>query len=105
MPMTGATSQAEISFHAACGICTPGHPSAEALLVAIGGPHLQRLAIPVRDVDSPELEHRLYDSLHLRGSDARSQDNALTPRLVRFERTLDRESERTATGCSRSCDA
>lgn len=75
-----------------------GHLSAEALLVAIGGPRLQRLAIAVRDVDSPELEHRLYDSLPLRGSDAHSQDNALTPRLVSFERALERESERTATG-------
>lgn len=74
-----------------------GKLSAEALLVAIGGPRLRRLGIPVPDVDAPE--HRLYDLLAERDSDAaHSQYNALIRRLVSFERALECESERTATG-------
>jgi len=74
-----------------------GKPSAEALLVAIGGPRLRRLGIPVPDIDEPE--HRLYDLLAQHDSDAaHSQYNALIRRLVSFERALECESERTATG-------
>ncbi len=74
-----------------------GKLSAEGLLVAIGGPRLRRLGIPVPDVEAPE--HRLYDLLAQRDSDAaHSQYNALIRRLVSFERALECESERTATG-------
>ncbi len=80
-----------------CGLedLRAGRLSALGLLVAVGGPRLRRLGIPVPDVDSPE--HRLYDLLAERDSDtAHSQYNALIRRLVSFERALECESERTA---------
>ena len=59
---------------------------------------LQRsLGIPVPDIEAPE--HRLYELLAQADSDAaHSQYNALIRRLVSFERALECESERTATG-------
>ena len=70
--------------------------SAHGLLVAVGGPRLRRLGIPVPDVEAPE--HRLYDLLAQSDPDsAHSQYNALIRRLVSFERALECESEPTAT--------
>jgi hypothetical protein len=68
-----------------------------ALLVAIGAPRLRRLGIDVPAV--PAAEHRLYDLLAREEPDsAHSRYNALIRRLVSFERALECESERAASG-------
>ncbi len=62
-----------------------GRETAEALLVAIGGPRLRRLGFDVPELASPE--HRLYELLAAEDSDsAHSRYNALVRRLVSFER-------------------
>ncbi len=67
-----------------------GIESAQALLVAIGGPRLKRLGIQVPDffVKFPEL--RLYEYLCRTDPDgAHSRYNALIRRLVSFERAVE----------------
>lgn len=74
-----------------------GLDTVEALLVAIGGPRLRALGFDVPSVQEPE--HRLYDLLAQEDSDsAHSRYNALIRRLVSFERALECESERLASG-------
>jgi hypothetical protein len=66
-----------------------GIESAEALLVSIGAPRLERLGIelPVK-MDDPET--RLYQLLAAEDSDsAHSRYNALIRRLVSFERAAE----------------
>lgn len=65
-----------------------GRRSAEALLVAIGGPRLRRLGYDVPVVDAPE--HALYGLLSRDDPDnAHSRYNALIRRLISFERAAE----------------
>ncbi len=65
-----------------------GRETAEALLVAIGAPRLQRLGFKVPDLSSPE--HRLYLVLVCSDPDgAHSRFNALVRRLTSFERAAE----------------
>ena len=66
-----------------------GVESAEALLVAIGRPRLERLGFSVHSrYDRPE--HRLYELLARdRPEGAHSRYNALVRRLVSFERAAE----------------
>ena len=71
--------------------------TAEALLVAIGGPRLRRLGVPVPPeealVRSPE--RRLYELLAGGGArGAHARYNALVRRLVSYEHALERERGR-----------
>ena len=62
-----------------------GTETAEALLVAIGGPRLRRLGFDVPILDTPE--HALYALLSRDNpDDAHTRYNALIRRLVSFER-------------------
>ena len=61
----------------------------EALLVSIGAPRLRRVGLEVAD-PLPNPEHRLYALLAEEEPDAaHSRYNALTRRLVSFERALE----------------
>jgi hypothetical protein len=66
-----------------------GVESAEALLVSIGAPRLERLGLTVpRPLPAPE--HRLYSLLAAEDDDsAHSRYNALLRRLVSFERAAE----------------
>jgi hypothetical protein len=79
-----------------CGLSdlAAGRETAEALLVAIGGPRLRALGFDVPSIEAPE--HRLYDLLAREDSDAaHSRYNALIRRLVSFERAAECASHRT----------
>ncbi len=66
-----------------------GRETAPALLVAIGGPRLRRLGIPVPET-AQDPEHRLYALLaRTEGDAAHSRFNALIRLLVSFERTAE----------------
>ena len=68
-----------------------GEESEAALLVQIGAPRLRRLGFDITDTSSEPAEHRLYARLASSDADsAHSRYNALTRRLVSFERALDR---------------
>ena len=67
---------------------TRGRDTAEALLVAIGGPRLRRLGLPVPARPTPE--HALYQVLAADDPEtAHSRYNALIRRLVSFERAAE----------------
>lgn len=71
-----------------------GRETAEALLVAIGGPRLRALGLDVPEMEAPE--RRLYDLLAREDPDAaHSRYNALLRRLVSFERAAECASHRT----------
>ena len=72
------------------GLCdlSEGRDTAQALLVAIGGPRLCRLGFDVPILESPE--HRLYELLARDDpNDAHARYNALIRRLVSFERAAE----------------
>jgi hypothetical protein len=67
-----------------------GRESAEALLVLIGAPRLQRLGFDIPEGTDVPSEHRLYELLARMDPDAaHSRYNALIRRLVRFERAVE----------------
>ena len=66
-----------------------GVESVPALLVAIGGPRLRELGVPVPERSVAGPEKRLYALLAATDTDsAHSRYNALLRRLVSFERAL-----------------
>ena len=73
---------------------TAGRQTAEALLVAIGGPRLRRLGFDVPTLESPE--HALYGLLSRDDPDnAHTRYNALVRRLVSFERAAECVAEQS----------
>lgn len=70
------------------GDLAAGRTTAEALLVAIGGPRLRALGFDVPRIELAE--HRLYELLAAEDEDgAHSRYNALIRRLVSFERAAE----------------
>ena len=69
-----------------------GRETVAALLVSIGAPKLRSLGMNIPDIPVPfasHPEHRLYDLLATENSDsAHSRYNALSRKLVSFERAL-----------------
>jgi hypothetical protein len=67
-----------------------GIESIPALLVAIGRPRLEQLALDLPTADFDQPEHRLYRLLAAEhGDEAHSRYNALLRRLVSFERAAE----------------
>ena len=67
-----------------------GVESTEALLVAIGRPHLLRLGLSVPELPFRSPEVRLYEYISRTDPDsAHSRYNALIRRLVSFERAVE----------------